>query len=163
MLIRPATEQDLPAIVAIYNSTIPSRRVTADTEPVTVASKQAWFEEHNSQHRPIWVAEEAGKILGWLSFSNFYNRPAYQPTAELSIYIAEGQRGKGLGKKLLAKAIEEAPRLGVTSLLGFIFAHNEPSLQLFRKFHFETWGYLPRVAILDGVERDLAILGLRVG
>lgn len=163
MIIRPASESDLPSIVAIYNSTIPARRVTADTAPVTVASKEAWFREHNSEHRPIWVAEQGGEVIGWLSFSNFYNRPAYQPTAELSIYIAEGQRGKGLGKQLLTKAIEEAPKLGITNLLGFIFAHNEPSLQLFRKFNFATWGFLPKVAVLDGIERDLAILGLRVG
>ena len=163
MLIRPATENDLPSIVKIYNSTIASRMVTADTTPVSVASKTSWFQEHNTEYRPIWVAEEDRIILGWLSFSNFYNRPAYQPTAELSIYIAEGQRGKGLGKQFLTKAIQEAPNLGITTLLGFIFAHNEPSLSLFKRFNFEPWGFLPRVAVLDGVERDLAILGLRVG
>ncbi len=161
MNIRLATEKDLPIIVDIYNSTVPSRMVTADTTPVTVESRLAWFREHNPNNRPIWVVEDEGNILGWLSFSSFYNRPAYNSTAEVSIYIAEEHREKGIGKKLLAKAIHESPKLGITTILGFIFGHNKLSLQLFLKFNFEQWGYLPKVAVLDGTERDLVILGLR--
>ena len=162
MHLRHAVENDLPSIVDIYNSTIPSRMVTADTTPVTVESRLAWFREHNPQNRPIWVVEDGGFILGWLSFSSFYNRPAYHSTTEISIYIAEESRGKGIGKKLLSKAIQECPKLGITTILGFIFGHNEPSLQLFLKYDFERWGFLPKVAVLDGIERDLVILGLRV-
>lgn len=162
MHIRIATERDLPTIVDIYNSTIPSRMVTADTTPVTVESRLTWFREHDPNHLPIWVAEENGIILGWLSFSSFKDRPAYNSTAEVSIYIAEQYRGRGIGKKLLSKAIQEAPKLGITTILGFIFGHNEPSLRLFMKYNFERWGFLPKVAVLDGIERDLVILGLRV-
>ncbi|MDD3654871.1 MAG: GNAT family N-acetyltransferase [Desulfotomaculaceae bacterium] len=162
MNIRHATENDLTIIVDIYNSTVPSRMVTADTTPVTVESRLAWFREHNPNNRPIWIAEDRGNTLGWLSFSSFYNRPAYYSTAEVSIYIAEEHRGKGIGKKLLEKAIHESPTLGITTILGFIFGHNEPSLQLFQKFNFEQWGFLPKVAVLDGKEKDLVILGLRV-
>ncbi|HJV85022.1 MAG TPA: GNAT family N-acetyltransferase [Noviherbaspirillum sp.] len=159
---RLARQEDLPAIVAIYNSTVPSRQVTADTEPVTVESRQAWFAEHQPERRPLWVAEEDGQIIGWLSYSNFYGRPAYAGTAELSIYLHELARGKGLGRYFLTKAIEHAPSIGVHTLLGFIFGHNIPSLKLFEAFGFETWGDLPRVATLDGVERDLIIVGKRV-
>ena len=60
MDLRDATEADLPAIVAIYNATIPGRRVTADTEPVTVASREPWFREHGPRTRPLWVVEERG-------------------------------------------------------------------------------------------------------
>ena len=162
MNIRHATEKDLPTIVDIYNSTVSSRMVTADTTPVTVESRLTWFREHNPNSRPIWVIEDAGNSLGWLSFSSFYNRPAYDATSEVSIYIAEQHRGKGIGKNLLSKSIQEAPRLGINTILGFIFGHNEPSLRLFSKFNFERWGYLPRVAVLDGIERDLVILGLRI-
>jgi phosphinothricin acetyltransferase len=55
-----------------------------------------------------------------------------------------------------------APRLGLKTLLGFIFGHNEPSLRLFEVFGFQRWGILPRVAELDGVERDLVIIGRRL-
>jgi phosphinothricin acetyltransferase len=159
---RIARVDDLPVIVSIYNSTIASREVTADTEPVTVESRHAWFAEHVPERRPLWVAEQDGKVVGWLSYSNFYGRPAYSGTAELSIYIHEAVRGKGLGGYFLSEAIDFAPEIGVHTLLGFIFGHNLPSLKLFEKFGFERWANMPRVATLDGIERDLVILGKRV-
>lgn len=162
MHIRDATIEDLPAIVAIYNSTVPSRMVTADLEPVTVASRERWFAEHSPARRPFWVAEEGGHIIGWLSYSSFLGRPAYNPTCEVSIYLAAEHRHKGLGAQLLQRCIEYAPRIRVTTLLGLIFGHNEPSLRLFEKLGFQRWGHLPRVAVLDGVERDLVIMGRRV-
>lgn len=165
---RLATLDDLPAIVAIYNSTIASREVTADTEPVTVAARLPWFHEHEPERRPLWVIHDADDasatpaVLGWLSYSNFYGRPAYAGTAEVSIYIAENARGQGLGRYCLEHAIAYAPKVGVHTLLGFIFGHNAPSLNLFRKYGFDTWATLPRVALLDDTERDLLILGRRV-
>lgn len=161
---RLATLDDLPAIVAIYNSTVASREVTADTEPVSVESRLAWFHEHAPERRPLWVVEQEGEegIQGWISYSNFYGRPAYSGTVEVSIYIAETARGKGLGRYCLQEALDFAPSLNVHTVLGFIFGHNQPSLALFRRFGFETWATLPRVANLDGVERDLLILGKRV-
>ena len=166
---RLARRDDLPVIVDIYNSTIASREVTADTEPVSVASREAWFNEHTPERRPLWVIHDANDVsdhpavIGWMSYSNFYGRPAYSGTAELSIYIDEDWRGRGLGKYCLEQAIAFAPEIKVHTLLGFIFGHNVPSLALFRKFGFDTWANFPRVANLDGVERDLIILGKRVG
>ncbi|MGO4373656.1 GNAT family N-acetyltransferase [Paenibacillus sp. 2TAB19] len=153
---------DLPRIVEIYNSTVASRMVTADLEEATVQSKQKWFEEHSPESRPMWVLLIDGQLAAWFSFQSFYGRPAYQATAEISIYIAEEYRSMGIGSILLAKAIEESPRLGIRTLLGFVFGHNEPSLSLLRKFGFAEWGLLPKVAELDGVERDLAIMGRRI-
>ena len=159
---RVAVRDDLPAIVAIYNSTIASRDVTSDIEPISVASRLAWFAEHTPDHRPLWVAENNGQVSGWLSFSNFYGRPAYSHTAELSIYLREDMRGKGLGPYLLAQAIDFAPKIALHTLLGFIFAHNAASLKLFDSFAFERWANMPGVATLDGIERDLIIVGKRV-
>jgi L-amino acid N-acyltransferase YncA len=162
---RDATLDDLPAIVAIYNSTVPSRQVTADLEPVTVESRLAWFHAHGPHKRPLWVVEDPqqpGRVIAWLSFSDFYGRPAYLRTAEVSIYLDESARGQGLGKKLLAASLAAAPALGIDTVLGFVFGHNDASLRLFRGFGFDVWGSLPRVAVLDNVERDLVILGRRL-
>ncbi|HEY3600298.1 MAG TPA: GNAT family N-acetyltransferase [Paraburkholderia sp.] len=159
---RDATTDDLPAIVAIYNSTVPSRQVTADLEPVSIESRHAWFASHGPQRRPLWVVEEGGRVVAWLSFSDFYGRPAYGRTAEVSLYLDESARGKGLGKALLAQSLKVAPGLGIDTVLGFVFGHNEASLRLFHGFGFTNWGVLPRVAVLDGVERDLVIVGRRV-
>ncbi|WJF89057.1 N-acetyltransferase family protein [Paraburkholderia bonniea] len=162
LIYRDATLDDLPAIVSIYNSTIASRLVTADLEPVSCDSRVAWFHAHGPQARPLWVVEQAGQVSAWLSFSDFYGRPAYRHTAEISIYLAPEARGQGLGAQLLGAALEAAPGLQLHTVLGFVFGHNEPSLRLFRRFGFLTWGSLPRVAVLDGIERDLLILGRRL-
>ncbi len=162
MTICDATEADLPAIVAIYNAAIPGRMATADTQTVTVESRRNWFHEHNSNSRPLWVALENDVIVGWLSYQSFYGRAAYHATAELSIYVALEFQRKGIGNALLTNAVEQSPRLGLKTLLGFIFAHNDASLRLFEKLGFQRWGVLPRVAELDSVERDLAIVGLRI-
>ena len=160
---RNAVQEDLTKIVEIYNSTIESRMVTADTEPVTVGSRQKWFDEHNPEKRPLWVVENlSNDIIGWVSFQSFYGRPAYDATVEISIYLETGQRGKGLGKQVLQYCLEKAPGFGIKTLLGFIFSHNEPSLKLFRHFGFEDWAVLPKIAILDGQERGLNILGKRI-
>ncbi len=159
---RIAESSDLPAIVAIYNSTVASRMVTADLTPVSVESRQRWFDEHSPESRPLWVVERDGAVAAWLSFSSFYGRPAYDGTAEVSIYVGERWRRHGLGTQLLSAAIAHAPAIGVCTLLGFIFGHNLPSLALFERFGFARGGHRPRVAVLDGVERDLVIVGRRI-
>jgi phosphinothricin acetyltransferase len=159
---RLATRADLTQIVEIYNSTVASRMVTADTEPVSTESRIGWFEEHRPDFRPLWVVEDAGRIAAWLSFSQFYGRPAYAKTAELSVYVHHDFRKRGLGSYLLTQALAHAPALEVDTLMGFIFGHNQPSLALFQRFGFARWGELPKVAALDGIERDVFIVGRRV-
>lgn len=160
---RDAKRSDLEKITEIYNSTIASRLVTADTESVSVESKVKWFDEHSPDKRPLWVVEdEANEIVGWVSFQSFYGRPAYDATVEISIYLDAGQRGKGLGKQVLEYSINRAPEFGIKTILGFIFSHNEPSLKLFKHFGFEEWANLPNIAVLDNTERSLTILGKRI-
>ena len=109
------------------------------------------------------MAEENGEICAWLSFDTFYPRAAYDGTVMIALYVHEKHRRVGLGRQLLTRALAHAPKLGVHTVLGYIFAHNEPSLRLFEAFGFERWAHLPRVAKLDTTERDLIILGKRVG
>jgi phosphinothricin acetyltransferase len=157
-----ATYEDLPAIVKIYNSAIPGRSATADTEPVSVQDKEKWFNEHSPEFRPLWVLKHNNEVCAWLSFQSFYGRPAYNATCEVSLYVAEDFRGQRLGGYMLNKAINECPKLGIKTLVGFIFSHNEPSLRLVYSFGFDAWGHLPKVAELDGIERDLTIVGKRI-
>ena len=159
MDVRNATPEDLPVIVRIYNSTIPGRLVTADLDFVTVDEKQSWFAEHNEFTRPLWIVEDAGNIIGWVSFQDFYGRPAYAGTAEISIYLDEASRGKGYGKRVLQYSIEKSASLGIKRLLGFIFAHNFASLKLFEACGFAEWGHLHEIALLDDKPASLKILG----
>jgi phosphinothricin acetyltransferase len=159
---RTAERADLPAIVAIYNATVPSRMVTADLEPVSVESRVPWFEEHASPRHPLLVATEpndAQRVLGWISLQAFNPRCAYQGTLELSVYVEEAHRRRGVGRSLIEHVCERAPELGVDTLVGLVFGHNAPSLSLFESLGFERWGLMPGVARLDGVRRDLVFVG----
>jgi L-amino acid N-acyltransferase YncA len=160
--IRYAKEIDLAAIIEIYNAAIPGRLATADLELISVESRIGWFHAHSPVKYPIWIVDCQGETAGWLSLQEFYQRPAYHKTAEISIYIAPTWQSKGLGKELLRHAIAQCPKLGIHSILGFVFGHNQPSLKLFASFGFEQWGCMPRIAELDAIERDLVVLGMRI-
>jgi L-amino acid N-acyltransferase YncA len=176
-MIRDAKIEDLSAIVEIYNSSIAGQMATADLEPVTVSSRLDWFNTHNPR-RPIWTIlvprgfcagrgyananEVDDKIGGWLSLRSFYGRDAYRHTAEVSIYVSTDYHRQHLGDRLLTHAIASAPSLELNTLVGFIFGHNQPSLNLFKKHEFEQWGFLPQIAKLSGIERDLVILGRKI-
>jgi L-amino acid N-acyltransferase YncA len=163
MQIRDATTADLPAIIAIYNASIPGRTATADLEPVTIEDRREWFAKHNPQSRPLWVLEIDQEIVAWIGLSSFYaGRPAYNATAEISIYIAPAHQGKGHGSLLVSRMIEQAPQLGVTTFLVFYFDHNEASQRLFQRFQFVPMGHLPEIAELDGIKRGVVIAGLKV-
>ena len=160
--IRIATEADLPAIIAIYNESIPGRTATADTTPVTVQDRMEWFKKHDPATHPIFVYEEGGKIVGWTSLSPFYGRPAYKKTAEVSTYVTTRRHQSGIGSALQWHTISVCPQYGIRTLLSFVFGHNVASIRLNTKFGFVTWGHLPCIAELDGIERDVVIMGKRL-
>ena len=162
MIIRDATEADLPAIIEIYNAATATRISTALFDPVTVEERLPWFHRHSPNEFPLWVAETDGVIAGWLSFHEFIRRPAYRGAAEISIYVHEKFRRRGIGRALLTKAIADAPRLRIRMLLGYVLGHNEASLALFEQAGFERWGRLPRIARFENAERDLVIVGRHV-
>lgn len=154
--------EDLEEIVRIYNSTIPSRLVTADLVPVSTASRREWFFRHTPAKRPLWVVEESGLTIGWIGFQPFHSRIAYDATAEISLYLDESVRGRGLGLEILNFAWKAAPGLGIETIIGLIFEHNTPSIRLFEKAGYEEWGFLPGVADLDGIKRGLKYFGKKV-
>lgn len=163
MNIRDAIEEDLPSIVEIYNESIPTGRATADTQPLSVEERVAWFRRFDPERRPIWVAEASGKIVGCIYLTSFYGgRPAYDRTAEISTYIAAKHQGKGIGTKLKQRMIEACPNLGVSNLISMYFDHNEATHRLNKKFGFEPAGHLENIADVLGKKRGLLISILRV-
>lgn len=163
LLIRHGEARDLPAIVAIYNASIPGRLATADTEAVTVASREEWFRGFERASRPLWVAEdEGGMIVGWMGLRSFYGRPAYHRTVESAVYVDPSHQRAGVARRLLTHALAECPALGIANVLAFVFAHNMPSVTLFEAHGFGRWGLLPKVCEMDGKEHDVLILGRRL-
>lgn len=158
-----AKQKDLSEIVRIYNETIPKKMATADTKPVSVKDRQPWFEAHQQVNRPLWVIRTNDqRIAGWISFGDFYGRPAYQHTSEISIYIDQKFRGQHLGRRALHFAEEQAPSLKINNILAFIFSHNTPSIGLFKSEGYEEWGLFPQVAEMDEKLYSLTIMGKKL-
>jgi len=162
IMIRDTVEADVPVIVDIYNAAIATRIATAQLEPVTVEEQRKGLSEHSPDRYPFWVAENDDRVIGWLSFKRFLPRCAYRGAAEISVYVDENFRRRGVARRLLEEAVIRGPSLGITTAVGLIFAHNEPSLKLFEQLSFQRWGMLPGIALLDGVERDLTIMGRHI-
>lgn len=160
-MIRAANINDLTSIVEIYNQTIPLKNVTADTTAITVESRIDWFHQFNNE-RPLWVYEKDQKVIAWLSIRSFYGRPAYQYTVEIGLYIDENNRQKGLGAEMLLHAINECRRIGIKTILAFIFSNNLQSLHFFSKYGFVEYGNLPEVAEIEEEKIDLVIMGLKL-
>lgn len=163
LLVRDATLADLPAIIAIYNQSIPAGRSTADLAPISVDERIEWFHRFDPHKRPIWVAHEDEKVVACIYLTSFYGgRAAYDKTAEVSLYIDLGWQNRGVGSWLIEKMIAHCPQLGVTTLIGMHFDHNEATRKLNEKFGFEIVGHLPEIAEIWGEKRGLLLSILRI-
>lgn len=164
MDIRTPTLTDLPRIVEIYNQAIPSHCSTADTIPLQAEDRTAWFAEHPPDKYPIFIAEADGQIVGWCSLSPYRpGRMALRFTAEISCYIDQESRHRGIGTALVNHALAACPRLQIRNVFAILLERNSVSAPMLRKLGFEQWGFLPRVADFDGVECGQFYFGKRVG
>ena len=159
MQVRPATHNDLSAILDIYNDAVLTTTASYDYEPRTLEHRQAWFELHAEQKLPVFVAEELdGSVVGWSSLSHYHDRKGYQFTVENSVYVAAAQRGRGVGKLLLLPLIESARTLGLRTIIAAIDAENQPSLRLHARFGFEKVGHFKQVGFKFGRWLDVVYL-----
>jgi phosphinothricin acetyltransferase len=163
IIVRPATHADLPAILEIYNDAVLHTTASYDYEPRTLENRVAWFEDHQKSNYPVFVAvDEAGHAAGWSSLSRFHDRFGYRFTTENSVYVAADQRGKGIGKLLLAPLIESARTQGLHAIIAVIDAQNEASLRLHARFGFEKVGHFKQTGFKFGRWLDVVYMELIV-
>ena len=163
MLIRVAKTDDLPAIVDIYNQSIPSQRSTGDIQPLSVQDRMPWFEAHRPDGHPIFVAEVDGRVAGWCSLSAYRpGRAALRFTAEISYYISYAYHRQGIAKALVEHSLAACPALEIRHVFAIVLEGNQASLNLLEKMGFAQWGYLPRVADFDGKEVGHLYYGMHV-
>lgn len=159
LIVRPATYDDLPAILEIYNEAVLNTTASYDYRPSTLEARSAWFEAHLQNRLPVFVAElENRQIAGWSALNSFRHAEGYHCTAENSIYVAADKRGQGIGKRLLAPLIEAGQQLGLHSLIAGIDAANLASIRLHAAFGFEQVGYLKQVAFKFDRWLDLVLM-----
>jgi len=151
--LRPA---DWPEVARIYAEGIETGNATFETE---VPSWEDWDGAHLAEHR--FVAEVDGRVGGWIALAPVSRRPCYAGVAEISVYVAEGSRGEGVGSELLAAVIESAERGGIWTLQTSVFPENGASLALLRRFGFRTVGTRERIGRLHGIWRDTVLVERR--
>ena len=151
MLIRPAVSGDLPALTRIYNDAILHTTATFDLTPRTEAERRPWLEAHNTGNHPLLVAETDDAVVGYASLSEYRSKEAFAATVELSIYVDEAFRRRGVATALmsaiLALAREDARTHAVVSV---ITGGNEASTRLHRRFGFTFCGTVPEVGYKFG-------------
>lgn len=146
VVVRGATRQDVPLILEIYNEAVLPTTASADYAPQSLATRLAWFEEHRRDGYPIMVAQgSGGEIAGWSSLSKYHPRIGYRFTAENSVYVAPGWRGKGIGRLLLEPLLQSARKMGLRAIIASISADNEASIHLHTKLGFKQVAYLKDV------------------
>jgi len=146
MQVRPATYNDLGGILAIYNDAVLTTTATYDYEPRPIEHRLAWFEEHQRQQLPVFVAvDSVGQIVGWSSLSRYHDRRGYQFTVENSVYVDARHRGQGVGKLLMPPLIESAQARGLHAIIAAIDAENEASIRLHARFEFAEVGHFKQV------------------
>jgi phosphinothricin acetyltransferase len=157
IIVRKATLNDLPAITEIYNQAILATTATFDTEPKNLEEQKVWFESHSPKY-PVLVAEENGKVIAWASLSKWSDRCAYSDTAEISLYVEEKSRGKGIGRKLLEAIIREGEKADLHSIIARIAEGNETSIYLHRSVGFEHIGIMKEVGRKFGRLLDVYLM-----
>ena len=158
--VRTALEKDLEAILEIYNDAIMNTTAVYDYEPHTLEMRKQWFRIKEAQGYPVFVAVDNGRVVGFSSIGPWRAWAAYKYSVENSIYVAAGQRGKGIGKKLLEPLIEAAKQLDLHTIIAGIDATNEVSINLHRKFGFTEAGQFKQVGFKFGRWLDLTFMQL---
>lgn len=158
ILTRMASIGDVEQITEIYNQGILDRLATLESSPKTVEEMQRWFSGRNERYKVIVAEDGEGKIIGWASLNVFNVRESYQGVSDLSIYIRREERGKGLGKQLLAALIEIAKQVDFHKLVLNTFALNVAGQRLYGSLGFTKVGTYMKQGMLDGKWIDMTIM-----
>lgn len=161
--IRQAVPQDLDAIVEIYNFAVQAGFETAETEEASAESKKGWFAQHCNHAYPVFVSIIEGKIVGWISISPYrQGRQAVRFTVEVSYYVHNEYKGRGIGSQLMAYCLEQSRLIGYKTLFAIVIERNATSFRLLEKFGFQEWGRLPAAVDVNGEECDHVYYGLKL-
>jgi L-amino acid N-acyltransferase YncA len=156
MLVRRAVEGDSEAIRQIYNTEVLASTATLDLVPRSPSEQAAWMSGHSGVY-PVLVADAGGVVAGFASLSAYRPRPGYATAVEDSVYVAEGYRGRGVGRQLLNGAVEAALSHGFHSVIGRIVTEQTASIALHQACGFEIIGVEREVGRKFGRWLDVAL------
>jgi len=160
MIIRDATENDIPGILEIYNHVILNTTSVYSEEPHTLDMRLSWYRDRIANGFPVFVADEDGRVAGFSSFGHFRVWPCYRYTVENSVYVHPDHRGKGLSKLLIQPLIDRAREMGMHTMIAGIDADNVVSYRLHQSFGFVEVAHFREVGFKFGRWLDLKFMEL---
>lgn len=161
--VRSALTEDIDVILAITNQAIAHTDALWIERPLTRAERQEWMNGRIRQGFPVLVAcKNDGSVVGFGSYGPFRSYEGYNRTVELSLYVADAERGKGIGSAILTTLIQQARTQEKHVMVAAITHGNAASEALHRRFGFETAGVLREVGVKRGRWLDLLLMTLRL-
>lgn len=150
------TADDWERVRSIYLDGISTGQATFETRAPSWA-------EWNSSHltAPRLVATSGERIVGWAALSPVSSRAVYSGVAEVSVYVGNDWRGKGVGQALLESLVKESETNAIWMLQASIFPENVGSIALHKSCGFREVGKRERIAKMNGVWRDTILLERR--
>ena len=155
--IRKVELSDLAAITDIYNQAILNTTATFDTNTKTAEEQKTWFDKHDEKY-PILVGLDNNQIVGWASMSAWSDRCAYADTAEISLYVSEIERGKGIGRKLTEAILKAGKEAGLHTAIARIAQGNDVSIHLAESLGFKHIGVMKEVGKKFGKLLDVYLM-----
>ena len=151
MQIRKPVNTDFKFVVDIYNQVILEGGTIGYSKPFSYEDRKAWFKDYLDQKLPLLIAEEHGKVVGWLSVSAYRpGRDLLDRTCLVSYFIGKDYRGQGIGSLLLSEILKEIKNGPFKLILAIVFDHNTASIKLLQKHGFSQMAFIPRVAEWNG-------------
>lgn len=154
--IRQMSSLDYPQVKSIYQQGIDTGMATFETE---VPDRESFFAKFPEPGR--WVATVGKEVVGWAAWTSVSARHCYRGVAEVTVYVGNAHKGKGIGQLLLQKLIKESEDQGYWSLLAVIHGENTTSIHLHGKCGFRTIGYRERIAQVNGVWKNTVMMERR--
>ena len=154
--IEPMREEDWPAVRSIHEEGIGTGDATFET---AAPGYEEWDRSHVSACR--FVAREAGEVVGWSALSPVSDRCAYDGVAEVSVYVGENARGRGVGGQLLSELVRCSEAEGFWTLQAGVLVENAASRMLHLRSGFREVGVRERIGELDGRWRDVVLMERR--
>jgi phosphinothricin acetyltransferase len=162
--IRRAEPADLPALLAIYNHHVLTTPATFDVAPRTLEQRREWFAQFSDRGRyRCFAAARDGRAVGWCCSTRFKEKEAYATTIETSIYLAPGEGGRGLGKRLYLTLFDALVGEDIHRAFAGVTLPNDASVALHRALDFEEVGRYPQIGRKFGHYWDVGLFVKDVG